>query len=190
MSQGPLVFSTNLAMDASKSGRWVSDALKLPGAKLAKVSDSAGMPLRGYELSDGAVIGTGFQPDSCVAVVEVPSDLMPHSAIEKAKLDLEREKLVLEEANRKRTWAWSIGSAVLTAAVTITVALVSKSESSASSSRVTGPATGAIEDCRTSLRRLPLLARTSGQTVVALSEAINRHEVECDEVLVKMLAVR
>jgi len=185
-----LVFSTNLTADPGRTGRWVSDALKLPGAQLVKVNDSSGIPLRGYDLSDGAVTGSGQSPEGCVATLEVPANLVPHSALEQARFDLERDKLLLEEANRKRTWLWSISSAVLTAAVTLAVALMSRSGPAASPISFSGPTAEAIEACRASLRRLPLLARSSGQTVVALSEAVGRHEAECDEVLVKMLAVR
>ena len=184
----PLSFMVKVSPDNSRQGRWISPAFRLPGIRLTALFDNTGGAVAGAALVEGAVTGP-TDALSSTAAVEVPADLVLQSSLEQSKFELEREKMALEESNRKRTWQWSIGSAVLTAAVTLTVAYLNKPDSPKTASG-SGPATDAVEACRTSLRRLPLLAKSQGQTIQGLSEAIDRHETECDEVLVKILGMR
>lgn len=189
MTQEDLRFTVQVAEDGNTTGRWTSPAFRLPGAKLNAVHDAGGRARTDATLEGGLLVIAPDSPSPVMATVEVPSDLMLPSALEQAKLDLEREKLALEEANHRRTWQWSIASALLTGAVSIAVAYMGKSDSGKSIAN-TGPTADAVETCRNSLKRLPLLAATNDQTVTSLAEAIRRHEADCDEVLVKVLGSR
>ena len=189
MSQESLVFTVRIAQDSSKHGRWLSPALKLLGAKLMAITDDAGTNVTGATVIDGAIHCDGSEATLTTATLEVPGDLTLQSTLDQAKLELERERIALEESNRRRTWQWSIGSAVLTAAVTLTVAYMNSAKS-VRPTVVAGPSRDAIETCRASLQRLPLLAGASNQTVTSLAEAIRRHQADCDEVLVKVLGMR
>ena len=139
--------------------------------------------------ADGAVIALVGGGKPAAATLEVPGDLTLQSTLDQAKFELEREKVALEESNRRRTWHWSIGSALLTAAVTLTVAYFNKADPSKPAAS-SGPAADAVETCRSSLHRLPLLAASNNQTITSLAEAIRRHQADCDEVLVKVLGMR
>ena len=189
MAQESLVFTVRIAEDGSQRGRWLSPALKLPGVKLAGISDDTGSVVVGATLVDGTVLAPPGEMMPAVATLEVPGDLTLQSTLDQAKFDLEREKVALEESNRRRTWQWSIGSAVLTAAVTLSVAYMNKADPGKTPSG-SGPSSDAIETCRASLNRLPLLAASSGQSLPSLAEAIRRHQADCDEVLVKVLGTR
>lgn len=153
------------------------------------VTDGAGAHVAGATLKDGAILSSVSGEMLTAATLEVPGDLTLQSTLDQAKFELEREKVALEESNRTRTWQWSIGSAVLTAAVTLTVAYMNKADPGKPTAG-TGPSSDAIEACRVSLQRLPLLAAANNQTVASLSEAIRRHQADCDEVLVKVLGMR
>jgi hypothetical protein len=189
MAQEPLVFTVRIARDSYKQDRWLSPALQLPGAKLLGIAGDAGHSVTGATLTDGAILAPSGEEPLTVATLEVPGDLTLQSVLEQAKLDLEHEKIALEEANRRRTWQWSIGSAVLTAVVTLTVAYMNKPDP-ARPIVGTAPSSDSVEACRASLQRLPLLAATNNQTVASLAEAIRRHQADCDEVLVKVLGMR
>ncbi len=189
MAQNDLRFTVQVAEDSNTPGRWTSPAFRLPGTKLTAVHDAGGRARTDAMLEGDLLAIASDSPSPVMATVEVPSDLMLPSALEHAKLDLEREKLALEEANRRRTWQWSIASALLAAAVSVAVAYMGQSDSGTSIARA-GPTADAVETCRHSLKRLPLLAMANDQTVTSLAEAIRRHEADCDEVLVKVLGSR
>lgn len=113
---------------------------------------------------------------------------MAESSLEQQKLSFEKEKLALEDKWRRNTYVWSIASAFLTAAVTITVALIAV-EGKTSKQPGVEIASGPVEACRDSLRRLDsLAAAVPNQTVAELREAIRRHTNQCDDVLVGILA--
>jgi len=189
MTQQCLVFTVRIFEDCSKQGRWISPAFELPGAKLTGFTDAAGSNFTGASLVDGAILLAADGGKLAAATLEVPGDLTLQSTLDQAKFELEREKIIIEESNRKRTLQWSVGSAVLAAAVTLTVAYINKS-GLAKPAAVSGPSVDAVEACRASLQRLPLLAASNGQSVTSLAEAIRRHQADCEEVLVKVLGMR
>ena len=189
MAQDSLIFTVRIAQDSSQQGRWLSPAFKLPGAKLAGITDDAGGSVAGMTLVDGAILAPVGGGTLATATLEVPGDLTLQSTLDQAKFELERQKIALEESNRRRTWQWSIGSAVLAAAVTLSVAYINKADP-AKPTTGTGPSSDAIETCRGSLQRLPLLAAANNQSIASLAEAIRRHQADCDEVLVKILGMR
>ncbi len=87
-------------------------------------------------------------------------DLLPRPNTDDSELDaqrlaLDRQKIELDERWRHRTFLWTIGSAVLTAAVTIGVALIANGGQPGSRPDI---AAGPVEACRDSLRRLSTLA--------------------------------
>lgn len=109
------------------------------------------------------------------------NDRKPTDDFEVAKLAFEQKKLDLEIHWKKRTFQWSIASALLTAIILIAVGFFANSGSSFNIS------TGPVESCRESLQRLTTLANINGQTVSNLASAIARHERECNEVLIDIL---
>jgi hypothetical protein len=108
----------------------------------------------------------------------------PSSDLEAQKLEFEKEKQSLEEQWRKRTFIWSISSTLLGAVVAIAVPLVSSGGKDAKPH----VSLDAVVACRTSLQRLPTLANSQGQTVDNLKTVIAKHDVDCDQVLVDMIA--
>jgi hypothetical protein len=91
----------------------------------------------------------------------------------------------LEEKWKRRTYIWTILSALLAAGVALTVPLIS---SSGSAGRSLDIATGPIENCLSSLKRLETLSVLQDQTVTNLSNAIRLHGEQCEGVLDAILA--
>ena len=96
--------------------------------------------------------------------------------------ELEKEKARSEDRWRSRTYLFSIGSSILTAAVTLGVAMIARPSPSKSTLNL-----DSVRFCRDSLRRLPTLAQLQNQTVPELSSAINRHVQDCDGILEALL---
>lgn len=188
MSQVPLSFSVQMSADPLDPAKRLSGAFKLPGVRLTATHTVDGIQAHGPILRDGAVVVPTNDAAVAFATLEVPGDLVTQSALDEQKFFLEREKAHSDEENRRRTFLWSVGSAVLSAAVTLGVAFINKGGDSKPSS-ASAPIE-AVQACRASLKRLPLLAKASNQTVQALAEAIDRHEADCDEVLVRTLGTR
>lgn len=188
MSQMPLNFSVQVTANPLDPTKLLSEAFKLPGVKLIATHTGDGIRANGPVLRDGALIAPPGGAIVAFATLEVPGDLVLQSALDEQKFSLERDKARSEDENRRRTLLWSVGSAVLTAVVTLGVAFINRGGDAKPSSA--GAPADAVQACRASLKRLPLLAKVSGQTVQALAEAIDRHEADCDEVLVKELGTR
>lgn len=187
MSQSRLNFSVRVTADPAVPGKWLSPAFRLPGVRIVGAQRQDGTHVDGSTLSDGQLLTPASADAVAFATLEVPGDLIPQSNLDEQKFALEREKAHNEEANRKRTFLWSVGAALLSAAVTLVAAFAGKSDGSRP---VTGASADAIQACHASLKRLPLLARDSRQTVQSIAEAIDRHEADCDDVLVKTLGAR
>ena len=115
------------------------------------------------------------------ALVSIRNDLLLGAADAVAPHALEEAKVALEEKWRRRTFVWTIASALITAAVSVSIAIIQLDESD-------GIVAGKIQECRDSLQRLESLANISGQTVVNLQDAVNRHKQACDETLIDILA--
>lgn len=101
-------------------------------------------------------------------------------SIEEAKLELESQKLELDDKWRKKTYVWTIFSALLTAAVTLSIPLLSGNSSSTKSVSLSA---GPVENCLDSLKRINTLGNIVGQTIPELSNAIQIHVGHCNGVL-------
>lgn len=101
------------------------------------------------------------------------------SEIEAAKLDLEKQKLVLEDKWKKRTYVWTILSALLTAGVTLTIAFFPAKETKKQVSLQVGP----VENCLNSLKRTDTLSKLGDQELPALVNAVQIHVGNCEGVL-------
>ena len=157
----------------SKS-RWSTAALKWPGFRLLEVrasDEGRSIPFR-CEGQEIILEDVGNLRPTALVEIEHPQD------IESAKLDLERAKTKTEDLWRTRTYVFSIGSAVLTAVVAISVALIG-----APSSKGLPVNIDAVQSCEDSLQRLSTLTQIPNQTVGGLSSAIHSHVDTCDGML-------
>jgi hypothetical protein len=154
---------------------WILPVLEWSGFRLKTLLDSAGNTVT-LLAQVGSSIQVAARDDARLyAVVEIDP---PDKDIEAAKLTLEQQKAKSEEYWRGRTYLFSIGSALLTAIVAITVAVLSRPSQPASHINV-----DAVAACQDSLQRLPTLARLNNQTVEGLTTAIEGHVQACDSVL-------
>ena len=108
-----------------------------------------------------------------------------HMSLEDQRLELERQKIKLEEKWRRNTYIWSILSGLLSAGVGVAVALI------AAQARSSGPtgfetAASALGACRDSLARLETLTTLEGQTTENLGTAIRAHNEVCDGALASL----
>ena len=158
---------------AGSTDHWVLPLTEWPGFHLAYVADLSGTPMS-YTLQNGNIV-VASDADRLLATVDVDP---PPEDIEAAKLEFERAKAGTEDEWRKRTYLFSIGSAVLTAIVTISVALIARPSHSTPAINV-----DAVHGCRDSLQRLSTLSQIKGQTVHNLATAIANHSSTCDAVL-------
>ena len=187
MSQKSLTFKVQVEPIAGLSGQWSSAAFKLPGVRLVRAQRPDGSSADELTINEGKLTTSVLAEAFTTATIEVPDDLVTRGKLEEQKFDLEQERLRNEQANQKRTFVWSIGSALLSAAVALVISFNAKPNSSLT---VAGPALDAVEGCRSSIKRLSLLARTPTQTVQTLADAIDRNEAACDDVLVKAMGAR
>ncbi|HEX3526407.1 MAG TPA: hypothetical protein VH988_05010 [Thermoanaerobaculia bacterium] len=109
------------------------------------------------------------------------------SDIEAQKLAFEREKYLIEETWKRKTFLWSVVSTLIGSAVSVGIAMISMTAKGAPPKALSPRLTAAtVENCRLSLQRLPTLAMQENQTVTNLREAVGRHVADCDQVLVDM----
>lgn len=172
----PLVVTIKIDRQAGTTDRWTLPALESSSFHLKNLLDDSGnsvtllaqegKSIRAIPVADGARL---------YALVEIDP---PDKDIEAAKLALDREKAKSEEYWRSRTYLFTIGSALLTAIVTITVALIARPSPSPAQINL-----DAVVACHDSLERLPPLARLKDQTVDGLATAIDGHVQACDGLL-------
>jgi len=140
-----------------------------------------------FTIDDGFVLLRDPAHQPIYALVSIRNDLLLGAADTVAPHALEEAKLALEEKWRRRTFVWTIASALITAAVSVSIAVIQLDEPDGGRFPE-GVVAGKIQECRDSLQRLETLANVPGQTVVKLKEAVNRHEQACDETLIDILA--
>jgi len=156
--------------------RWSTAMSSWPAFRVIEVRSTPTGPAVPFSIEGQNVLFQSPQSDAVpFAVVEVEN---PLSSIENAKLALEQAKAKSEDHWRSRTYLFTIGSALLTALVTISVALISRPTHDGISIDV-----DAVHSCRESLQRLSSLTRFQDQTVGNLSSAIRNHVTTCDTVL-------
>jgi hypothetical protein len=156
--------------------RWPIPVAEWPGFRIAEITDLSHNRITSFTQEGGAVVYQSPQNvDQLLATVDLRE---PDNDIEATKLDFERQKAASEDVWRGRTYFFSIGSAILTAAVTLGVAWMAKPSH-------TGPAihVDEVHACRDSLQRLGTLAQLQNQTLPGLSAAVSGHVSTCDSVL-------
>jgi hypothetical protein len=155
--------------------RWILPVLEWSGYRLKKLLDASGNTVTLLAQAGSSIQVPQNDYARLYAVVEIDP---PDNDVEAAKLDLEREKAKSEDYWRGRTYLFSIGSAILAAIVTITVAVLARPSQSPSQINI-----DAVTACHDSLQRLPTLAQIKNQTVEGLTTAIESHVQSCDSVL-------
>jgi hypothetical protein len=96
--------------------------------------------------------------------------------IEVAKLELEREKFAHEAKWKRRTYVWTIISAVIATGVTLTVAFYAGSGETTPLNLAVGP----VENCLNSLKRTESLSQLPEQSVANLANAVQIHVGNCE----------
>ena len=189
MTMERLKVTVTLRPVAGSTNSWTSDALAWPGASVERVfSNSSGQDIA-YTMDDDFVLlrAPADQHLPLYAVVSIRNDLLLGAVDAIAPHALEETKLALEEKWRRRTFVWTIASALITAAVSVSVAII-QFDGSDDGRFPESAVVGKIQECRDSLQRLETLANISGQTVGNLKDAVNRHKQACDETLIDILA--
>ncbi len=161
---------------AGTSDRWSAAISSWPGFRVLEVRTCSSTQTVPFTQEGGQVVHLLDQGENGLfALIEVES---PTESIEAAKLDLDRARAKTEDLWRGRTYGFSIGSAVLTAIVSITVAMIARPPKVPTRIDV-----DAVHSCRDSLQRLSTLTHLQAQTVGGLSSAIGNHVGTCDPVL-------
>ena len=188
MSDDRIEMTVELQAVTGRDDHFTSNALLLSGARIEKVLSTGNEMDRPFTVENGVVVVA--RDDATLplrAVVSLPADLQAKVDDAAAMLSFDTAKLELEEKWKRRTFTWTIASAILTAVVAVTVALIGAGSGSKEPPGLT-VASGPVQSCRDSLKRLATLADVSGQTLSTLGAAVKRHEETCDEVLVDVLA--
>jgi hypothetical protein len=156
--------------------RWSVPISGWPGFRILDVRRGPGGDPVPFVLDGGQIVYRLPQNEGRpFASVEVEA---PTANIEAAKLAMEKEKTKTEDIWRSRTYGFSIGSAILTAAVTLGVAWIARPSHEGVSINVDG-----VQSCRDSLKQLTSLTQFQNQTIGNLSNAIKDHADTCDAVL-------
>lgn len=184
MSDKTLSFSALLEPTSGQAGLWSSRALELPEARLVRVADEQGRIVAGLGItSAGVLVPDGIATRSLIATLTVPTGLTSPNDLETQKLVFEREKQSIADRWQRRTFAWTIVSALL--GLTVTVA--GQTLFAAKKAGI-GVPVEQIEVCRNSLRRTVTLSSQPAQSIGMLGQAIRQHDAACDELLVKLMS--
>jgi hypothetical protein len=179
-----LTFLAMLEPDEKQPGFLSSQALVLPEARLGRVVAADGRSIPGLTTTPaGALLPADSPVKQLMATISVPAGLRTKDDLEQQKLEFEREKQSIAEKWQRRTFVWTIISALLGLVATIGGQALLKSKPEG-----IGVSVGQIEGCRNSLRRLVTLAVLPGQSVTDLGQAIRQHDATCDDLLVKLIA--
>ena len=163
-----------------QAGRWYSGALGLPQARVMSVRTNLG-ELVHFAPDDQGIAIVGTTANQLEAHIEVASDLLSQE-------DIERQKLEYEERGRRNTFLWSIGSGLLTAAVTLGVAWVNKPAVQHGKQTSAPPSFADLDQCRDSLERLSTLASNEDQILEDIRKLVRSHDEACRDRLEAALA--
>jgi hypothetical protein len=157
-------------------GNWESDALALPNARVVEVVDRDRK--LSFEIHGGHVeVEKAPAVTTLVARIELGEELVSASALERSKLDLEREKIASGERLARRTLIVSILTALLAAGATIEVGWMTnfgpKSEKPPPS------AYKDLNECREALVNLKTLSNLDQQTLPNLRAAVRSQADAC-----------
>lgn len=172
----PQILKVQIERQPGTTDSWTLPVLEWAGFRLKGLVDSSGnnVTLLGQQGSSLRLPPTVEGAD-LYALVEINP---PEKDIETAKLELEKEKAKSEDYWRSRTYLFSFVSAILTAIVTISVAVIAKPSSSTAEINL-----DAVVACHDSLERLNTLVRLKDQTVQGLATGIDGHVQACDGLL-------
>eukprot|EP00456_Euglypha_rotunda_P076228 TRINITY_DN7120_c0_g1_i3.p1 TRINITY_DN7120_c0_g1~~TRINITY_DN7120_c0_g1_i3.p1 ORF type:complete len:182 (-),score=38.44 TRINITY_DN7120_c0_g1_i3:403-948(-) len=158
------------------SGIWASAALALPDAFAVAVKDVHGQAVSFVPVEGGLQLpSTSKTP--LFADVQIPDKLITADSLDKARLDLDAEKLRIEERAGRRTLWFTLGGSVLSGIVSIVITMLTHGGGSP------GPTVSYkdLQTCKNSLDRLGTLSALPMQTVDDLRSAIQRHKDSCEE---------
>ena len=157
---------------------WATEALELPLARVVAVSDSRGANVP-FEVHDGTIVIEKRNATSLFARIELSEGLVPASALEQAKLDLEREKVASGERLGRRTLLVSVVTALVSAGAAIAVAAIANHSGKADKPQ---PASYRdLDECREGLNNLKTLATLDHQTLPDLRSAVRRQVDLCSD---------
>jgi hypothetical protein len=162
-----------------RPGEWHSALLDLPGADATAAWDATGGAVE-FTVADRSVRASPAREVSLLRV-RLGSDLVAASALDEAKLAFDREKLAADERAGRRTIWFSLAAAVISAAATITVALIAKPAPAALAPPP--PTYRQLLTCQQGLDTLTQLSHLPTQTVGDLQAAIQHYEATCRDPL-------
>jgi hypothetical protein len=164
-------------------GLWSSPALSLPGAKITRVTDDGGADIAGATILQGSVALPQEPAINRVFVAfSVPDGLISKEDVEARKLAFEQDKQAAADGWQRRTFIWTIASALLTLLVTLGGQTVFKGSGAG-----LGISVDELDTCRNSLKRTVSLSTQTNETVASLATAIRQHDAACDGLLVKLI---
>jgi hypothetical protein len=170
-----------LNREPGRQDRWPIPVTQWPGFRIVEITDLRGARVGNFVREDGGVVCRSPQAvDQLLATVELEQ---PNNDLETAKLNFQRHQAATENIWRGRTYFFSIGSAILTAVVALTVAWMSRPPTRTG---VSIPV-DTVHACRDSLQRLSTFAQLQNRTIAGLSAAIDGHVTTCDSVLQGMI---
>jgi hypothetical protein len=175
----------DVVLRKNEEGRWTTDAMQLPDARVQAVLDGKGASVP-FQVADRGIALDKRSSTTFLARIELPSELVTSAALEQAKLDVERDKVVSAERSGRRTVYVSVITAVVSAAATIAVAAITNGVGKPDKPQVSNVRD--ISECREGLINLKTLAALEQQTLPDLRTAV-RHQVDdCTDRLKSALA--
>jgi hypothetical protein len=160
-------------------GNWRSCALDMPGAEVIDVSDDTGAQTPFERL--GNVLNVRPDVRLARARLRLRTDLIPASALSDAKVNFDQQKLASDERAGRRTLWISLASAIISAAATMSVALIARPGQSNTAAAL--PTLHQLLSCQESLDRLRTLSALSTQTLGDLRAAVQHHDDACRDAL-------
>jgi len=182
MSESKVVVNELLLRDDKDINIFHTVLNQLSGAKLLHIKKPNSDLLQNYSIKDNAI---AIDQNDCdfrtlTAVYEINnlgSFITPDSH--------ERHKIGLEDKWRKRTYTMSIITAILSAIVAISVAIIN-TESKKESPSIEISKQQA-QECANSLVRLNVLVNQANQTTANVKATVDVHEAQCREFILGLV---
>ncbi|MGH2343540.1 hypothetical protein ACRC7T_18940 [Segnochrobactraceae bacterium EtOH-i3] len=168
----------DVAAQRRPDGRWSTDALSLPSARLLSVRDETGTSLPFHSLDGQIDIGLST-PSSLTGRIEVSDDLVRSSVIDEAKLKFEADKAASLERQTRLTLVTNVITAVISAAAALGVAALAGGRSAQPSPSGPPHIYRDLAECRDGLNSLKTLALLDQQTLPDLRTAVGGRVNDC-----------